>query len=380
MYEKGSTDVPYTAGAGNNTTAVEEDEFGAPPFRRFRFIYFILLSVLATCGSVYLFLALLRKGFFKIHFYLFVGHLSIIYFIFGIFIIPFYIAMFTLEGYWPFGVGLCITFNIVHNVCVYEMLATVVLIAADRLWAMQWPHHYRAKRTFGNMVVTLGLSWIYCCFTVFPTVIHDRITQSYAATVCDIAITPNFQYWTATITMGFLIPSVLALCIYGTIFYIALVRIFRKRSKVFTVATTTNPTSQVTSHYDNNEPELKEAADSRNKRKGSRTPPHPGIVSGATSRKPGDYSTEKTAGGTLVRQNTEREQRVLFVMLVVMVNFIVCLLPYATYCVLWFYNLMAPNRYFFTVGHLLLFSHPVLDTFAFIFTNKELRQPLRFWK
>jgi hypothetical protein len=80
MYEKDSSkDVGFT-------NVIDKDAFGAPPFRRFCLFYFIILSIISTCASVYLFYTLIARKFFKLHFHGFVCHLAVMYIIFGVFI------------------------------------------------------------------------------------------------------------------------------------------------------------------------------------------------------------------------------------------------------------------------------------------------------
>ncbi|OQV15256.1 hypothetical protein BV898_10491 [Hypsibius exemplaris] len=347
MYEKdASKDVGY---ATTNTT---EDAFGTAPFRRFRLFYFILLTFISVCASIYLLYTLIAKKFFKIHFYVFVGHLAVLYIIFGVYIIPLYIIMFETNGVWPLGQAACVAWQVISNLCTYEMEVMVVVIGMDRLWAIFWPIHYKQRRNHKNLAVSLLISWMYSGFTVLPTLIHDRLTNSYSLTVCDVSIKDNYPYWRATISMGFLVPAVSAITLYFIIACKIVRDILAKRRAVSDVEGGLRPPITAA---------VSEEGNVRGKR-----------PSGHASAD-GARDARETEGKRQDKVKILREKRVLLVLLVVSCNYLICLLPYAVYCGLWFYNLVTPNTMAFTVCHMLMYTHPALDALAFIMTNAEIR-------
>ena len=78
--------------------------------------------------------------------------------------------------YWPLNGAVCSFYIFFDYTASNVSVWTLVIVAIDRLWAVQWPIAYRRYNKTPKALIGISLSWIIVNATILPGFIYTRMT------------------------------------------------------------------------------------------------------------------------------------------------------------------------------------------------------------
>nr|XP_056711104.1 alpha-2C adrenergic receptor [Euleptes europaea] len=270
-----------------------------------------LLIALTVAGNALVALAVLRSRALRAPQHLFVASLAGADVLVGALVMPFSLAH-ELMGGWAFGAGWCRAYLALDVLLCTASIAHLCAISLDRYWAVTRALQYGRRRTARRVRAALAAAWLLAAAVSCPPLLAAPPTtppdDDAAPPLCRL----NDQTWyiLASCAASFFAPCLVMLLVYGRLYRVARRRARARQRPTPDGAAPAQPPQAA-------EREESSASEGRRRR---RRRPHAAAASLSLS--------SRRASGRSVGRGSGREQRLTFVLGVVLGAFVVCWAPF----------------------------------------------------
>ena len=166
---------------GNSTTASTDPDYGQQSVTWFAVI--VLVAAVTVNGICLTAFAVERRLHTVFNYYLI--NLTITDICYTAISMPSFIVQ-NFYGYWPASRNLCTFYLWADWTFSSSVGTTVLVIGADRVWALYWPIHYRHNHTRKVTLIVLAGMWLWLLASILPGIIANHLTADLQ--LCEVTM------------------------------------------------------------------------------------------------------------------------------------------------------------------------------------------------